>query len=368
MRMSASRNLLSSRRWLGLLCGGAGLWAACIVASATVSNFSLIPTEMLLGSFLVPVTAVVWCFDHRPDSELSAQRITFAFLGGGLLLTLALSIFEVGLYAGSPSNSFGSALTEELMKLCALGLASIWLRRFRSRDGIVLGATIGFGYAAFETSGYALNAFIADHSVADMVWTEILRALIAPVMHGLWTAILGGVLFRTASHTGRFRLTVRLCITYLLVSTLHGLWDSMATVSAILTSTPQQVIDIAPTDNPILRSSVPELISSLTGATFQKLLVFEAVQLLIAVSLSVAGMSLLLMVSDGWHRHSHSMSASSAACATGSRAKPNPYHSCDLNSYTGRRRISPQHARKPRQVRSGYGSATPCAQSLRPTR
>jgi RsiW-degrading membrane proteinase PrsW (M82 family) len=268
MRISATGNLLSSRRWLGLLYTGTTLWVACIVASATVWNFSLIPTEMLLGSFLVPVTAVVWCFDRRSDSELSAERIAVAFLSSGLLLMLALSILEDGLYAGSLSNSFGIALTEELLKLCALGLASIGLQRFRSRDGIVLGATIGFGYAAFETSGYALNAFMADHSLADMVWTEILRASIAPVMHGLWTAILGGFLFRTARHTGRLRLTSGLCVTYLLVSTLHGLWDSMATVSAILTSTPQQVFDLAPTDNPVLRSSVPDLISSLTGGCF----------------------------------------------------------------------------------------------------
>ena len=353
MRISAIGNLLSSRRWLGLLCTGTALWVACIVASATVWNFSLIPTELLLGSFLVPVTAVVWCFDHRSDSELSAERIAVAFLGGGALVMLVLSILEAGLFAGSLGNSFRIALTEELMKLFALALASIGLRRFRSRDGIVLGATIGFGYAAFETSGYALNAFIADHSLADLIWTEMLRAFLAPVMHGLWTAILGGVLFRAASHTGRLRLTAGLCVAYLLVSTLHGLWDSMASVSAILTSTPQRVFDLAPTDNPILRSSFPVLLSSLSGETFQKFLVFEAVQFLIAVFLSVVGIFVLLVISGVRRRPTHSMSPSSALRAKGFRSDPKPYRTCDLSSYTGRRRISPQHPHKLRRVRTG---------------
>jgi RsiW-degrading membrane proteinase PrsW (M82 family) len=368
MRTPASGHLLSSRRWLGLLCGGAALWVACIVASATVWNFSLIPTELLLGSFLVPVIAVVWCFDRRTDSELSAQRIAVAFLGGGSLVVVVLSILEAGLYAGSLSNSFGIALTEELMKLCALALASIGLRHYTTRNGIVLGATIGFGYAAFESSGYALNAFMADHSLADLVWTEILRASIAPVMHGLWTAILGGFLFRTASHTGRLRLTSGLCATYLLVSTLHGLWDSMATVSAILTSTPQRVFDLAPTDNPILRSSVPDLISSLTGEMFSKFLLFEAVQLLIAVSLSVVGVFVLLVISGAWRGPSHSRSAPLAPRVTGFRSDLRPFRTCHFRSYTARRRILPQYAHKARQARTGHGSAAPGAPSMRPAR
>ena len=321
LRISASGNLLGSRRWLRLLCAGAALWVACIVASAKVWNFSLIPTELLLGSFLVPVTAVVWCFDHRSGALLSTQRIAVAFLGGGALVMLAISILEAGLYAGSLSNSLRVALTEELMKLCALGLASIGLRHFRSQDGIVLGAAIGFGCTAFETSGYVLNAFVADHSLADLVLTVVLRSFVAPVMHGLWTAILGGVLFWAASHTDRLRLTAGLCVTYLFVSSLHALWDSMATVSAILTSTPQRVVDLAPTDNPILGSSARVLITSLSGETLQEFLVFEAVQFLIAVLLSVLGIAVLHWISGIGSRPSHLMSASSHSSAAAGSAR-----------------------------------------------
>jgi hypothetical protein len=73
----------------------------------------------------------------------------------------------------------------------------------------VLGAAVGLGFAAFESAGYAFNALFTSSglSLADLVETEVLRGILAPVGHGLWTAILGGVLFAAAARHGRLRLT-----------------------------------------------------------------------------------------------------------------------------------------------------------------
>ena len=59
-------------------------------------------------------------------------------------------------------------------------------------------------------------------SLTQLVQTELLRGLLAPVGHGLWTAILGGVLF-SASGRRHFALTGRLLLAYLGVSLLHAL-------------------------------------------------------------------------------------------------------------------------------------------------
>jgi hypothetical protein len=64
--------------------------------------------------------------------------------------------------------------------------------------------------------------------------TEILRGLLAPFGHGLWTAILGGLLFAT-TRAGRFRLTGSLVLGYLGVSLLHALWDSMHGIAVLVT-------------------------------------------------------------------------------------------------------------------------------------
>jgi hypothetical protein len=60
--------------------------------------------------------------------------------------------------------------------------------------------------------------------LAQLVATEIFRALLAPFLHIAWTAILGATIF-AASRRGAFRITPAVLGTYLLVATLHGLWD-----------------------------------------------------------------------------------------------------------------------------------------------
>jgi hypothetical protein len=104
-----------------------------------------------------------------------------------------------------------------------------------TRDGIVLGAAVGLGFAAFETAGYSFNAMFTERglSVTALVETELLRSVLAPVGHGLWTAILGGVLF-WGLRQGRW-LTGRLVLTYLWVAFLHALWDGSHDLAILVT-------------------------------------------------------------------------------------------------------------------------------------
>src|SRR6266511_3469410 len=111
------------------------------------------------------------------------------------------------------------------------------LPRYSMRDGIVLGAAVGFGFAAFESAGYAFNALFTTSgpSLLNLVETEVLRGILAPVGHGLWTAILGGALFAAAARRGRPRLRGAVAGWYLLVAALHGLWDGSQQLAVWLT-------------------------------------------------------------------------------------------------------------------------------------
>jgi hypothetical protein len=117
-------------------------------------------------------------------------------------------------------------LIEEAVKLVVLWWLTRRLPAYSMVNGMILGASVGFGFAAFESSGYALNALYASTgtSLGALVSVEAVRGLIAPVSHGLWTAIAGAVFFRERAN-GRFRVTGALVATYALVSSLHGLWD-----------------------------------------------------------------------------------------------------------------------------------------------
>lgn len=227
----------SRRPWLQMFLGGLGLWVATVVVTFATSNANLVPTIILLGSFLVPVTFVAYAFG-RAGQVVTAQRILTAFVYGGVLGVLGASLLEAEfLKQPSISTYLGVGLIEEAVKLAALWLVARRLPRYTMRDGIVLGAAVGFGFAALESAGYAFNALFTSNglSLVNLVETEVLRGILAPVGHGLWTAILGGALFATAARRGRLRPTGSVLGFYLLVAALHALWDAAQPIAVWLT-------------------------------------------------------------------------------------------------------------------------------------
>ncbi|BCB76291.1 hypothetical protein GCM10022251_25050 [Phytohabitans flavus] len=225
--------------WLKLFLVGAALWAATVLITFATLNVNLVPTVILLGSFLVPVTFVAFAF-ARADGVLTPQRIFTAFVVGGVLGVLGASVLESALLRQPSGLGFvGVGLIEEAVKLGALWLLSRHLTRYTVRDGMVLGASVGFGFAALESAGYAFTSLFTPSglSLLNVVETEALRGALAPVGHGLWTAILGGVLFATAARArnGRPRPRGSVFGWFLVVSALHAMWDAAGIVAVWLT-------------------------------------------------------------------------------------------------------------------------------------
>jgi RsiW-degrading membrane proteinase PrsW (M82 family) len=223
--------------WIRIFVTGLVLWSAAVLVTFATGNANLVPTIILLGSFLVPVAFVTYAFGHA-DEVVTAQRIFTAFVYGGVLGVLGASILEaVFLRQPSVPAYVGVGLIEEAVKLAALWLLARRLPRYTMRDGIVLGAAVGFGFAAFESAGYAFNALFTagGPSLLNLVETEVLRGILAPVGHGLWTAILGGTLFGVAARRGRLRLSRAVLGWYVVVALLHALWDASRGIAVWLT-------------------------------------------------------------------------------------------------------------------------------------
>lgn len=89
--MSTTSSTLS---WRGIFVTGLLLWIASVIVTALTSNTNMIPTVVLLGSFLVPTTAVVWYVDHYHSPELTGGLVARAFIVGGVMGVLAASILE----------------------------------------------------------------------------------------------------------------------------------------------------------------------------------------------------------------------------------------------------------------------------------
>jgi len=217
--------------WWSVLIIGLLLWAAAIGVTLITGNVITLPTIVLIGSFLVPVTGVVWYLDHDPSPALSPRRITAAFIIAGTLGVLAASLLEYYFVGTGALANFEVGLIEELVKTLLVVAVAWGIRTFHTRDGMVLGAAVGFGFAALESSGYALAALfvVQGHrlflSLDSVVVTELVRGVLAPFGHGMWTAIVGGAIF-AAARGNRVRY-LWILGAYLLVSVLHGAFDSI---------------------------------------------------------------------------------------------------------------------------------------------
>jgi RsiW-degrading membrane proteinase PrsW (M82 family) len=224
-----------NRDWLHLLLAGAGLFVVAMIVMFLTDNPNLYPTVILVGNFLVPVVFVLFLYDHQHLSALTPSTIAQSFVVGGMLGVLGASLLEPLLIPLSTNTDHGLTLSAALVaglieEGCKI-LAVIWVARRMQRDsmmdGLLLGAAAGMGFAALESTGYAFTAFVAsrDH-VGQSIVETILRGMLAPFGHGVWTAILAAVLFRYSAAT-HFRITGSVVLAYLFVALLHGLWDGL---------------------------------------------------------------------------------------------------------------------------------------------
>jgi RsiW-degrading membrane proteinase PrsW (M82 family) len=227
-------------RWWAVLLIGLALWAAAVGAMYLTGNIILLPTIVLLGSFLVPVTAISWYLDHDGSASLSPRRIVSAFIIAAVLGLIAASLLEFWLvYGTGPIGLLKVGFIEEFVKGAAIILLALGLRSYATRDGMVLGAAVGFGFAALETSGYALaSLFVVQGqqlflSLPSVVFTELVRGVLAPFGHGLWSAILGGVIFYAVRH-GRVRMIWSVLAAYIAVSLLHAGFDIFGSITGYI--------------------------------------------------------------------------------------------------------------------------------------
>jgi RsiW-degrading membrane proteinase PrsW (M82 family) len=223
-------------RWWLVFIIGLVLWLATIGAGVLTGDIILLPTIVLLGSFLVPVTAVIWYLDHDSSPELSPRRVISGFMVAGVLGIIGASVLEYFLLSAGLLGNLEVGLIEELVKGVLIVFMAWGITNFHLRDGMVLGATVGFGFAALESSGYALASLFVVYqhhlylSLDSVVVTELVRGLLAPFGHGAWSGFLGGVMFAVARHRGHIRLSWGVFGAYLLVSLLHAIFDSLNSI------------------------------------------------------------------------------------------------------------------------------------------
>jgi len=221
--------------WWKVLIAGGALWVLTIGTTVATRNANLVPTLILLGSFLVPFSVVLFAAE-RVSTTFPIASLMIAFFVGGVLGVLGASVLEAPLTAGGLGGFLLVGFIEEFVKAVVLVIMGRRLVPKTARQGALLGATVGAGFAAFESAGYAFNAALGRGGIdlVGLVQTEAIRSVLTPLGHVLWTAVLGAAIFAASRDGRRYRFRVGIVVTYVLVAVLHGLWDSMGGISTII--------------------------------------------------------------------------------------------------------------------------------------
>ena len=228
---------LPPRLWKILLAGGLVTWLIAAIVTEVTGDTILVPTVIIIGSFMVPVTMAAFALSRRRDGYLTTEEIVLGFLLAGTVGVVATALLETYLLPAARGTFIAVGVIEELGKGAVLLLVAHQVHHREPRDGMVLGAVVGAGFAAFESAGYALQTMLdnlKESTVIAILEIETFRAVLAPFGHITWTALVGGALF-AGSRGGRFHVSRGLVLTILGVITLHALWDQSSGWAVMLT-------------------------------------------------------------------------------------------------------------------------------------
>lgn len=199
-------------------------------------NTKLIPGLIIIGAFAVPISIVIFFMEVNAFRNISFYNVLRIFLVGGcasLIVTLLLYSFASSTGELDLLGTFITGVVEELGKLIIVYYFIKQTKRCNFiLSGMLIGATVGAGFAAFESAGYA-NGF-ADNEILQIASVDPLlnniyvRGLLSPGGHVVWAAITGSAIMMVK---GNYPLEISMLFNtkfikiFILPIILHALWD-----------------------------------------------------------------------------------------------------------------------------------------------
>ena len=218
------------RRWFWIFVSGLVLLFLVERTLVATGDPNYVPSAILLGAFLVPVTFTTYLYERLPDWEVPLPPLAICFVWGGVLGTVVAGTLE---YDVMKSLGFlpklGIGVIEEGAKLM-VPLVFYFLGRYRSEAaGIVLGVATAMGFAALETMGYGFTSLLLSKGNLGVLDEVLLgRGLMSPVGHAAWTGLVCAVLWRERLKVGHATFNWRVGGAFATAVILHALWDTFA--------------------------------------------------------------------------------------------------------------------------------------------
>jgi protease PrsW len=191
-------------------------------------NENLIPGLIMLGSVAVPLSLLVFFFEVNVPRNVSLYQVIKLVLVGGLLsIAVALVFFDLT-HLDNWMGAASAGIIEESAKALTL-LLVVKKPRYRwTLNGLLLGATVGTGFAVFESAGYALRAGLESGGPAMLANIQERGFLSVLGGHVLWTGLVGAALWRVRGNQS-FRkemwLDPRFLRVLVICMAMHMLWN-----------------------------------------------------------------------------------------------------------------------------------------------
>jgi protease PrsW len=189
-------------------------------------NINFLPGLIVVGAFAVPLTTLIFFWEMNAPQNIAIYRIIYVVFIGGILSMLAALVFFNLLK--NNINPITIGIVEELAKAVTV---IYFVRNQKYRyilNGLLIGAAVGAGFAAFETAGYALRSLLTG-SFETLYNTLLWRSVLAPGGHVAWAALIGAAFLR-ARENENFSLSIlvkpKFIRIFLLVVLIHALWDT----------------------------------------------------------------------------------------------------------------------------------------------
>jgi protease PrsW len=265
------------RKWLGRFGGWivfaifAGLWAYLLLVQLLAWHYRSGVTLLLgLGAFAVAALFLYQiCYRLTPADGIRPRFLLLVFAFGGLaayaLSRLIEPVFYV-LLGGAPGKTplaypWLATSTEELCKIAVVVVIARWVAIKSTRNGLFVGAAVGFGFAAFENVEKAfatymnadggfpvsdlrfvpVNALFA-HLASTLAFNTVLRSVLTPFAHPIWTALIAAAIF-AAYRSNRLHITPVVVIVFASVAVVHALWDFLPQIfNLVFVSSPNSAV------------------------------------------------------------------------------------------------------------------------------
>jgi protease PrsW len=223
---------LLRRRWLQIFVSGLLLLFLVERTLVATGDPNYIPSAILLGAFLVPVTFTTYLYERLPNWDVPLPPVAICFIWGGVLGTVVAGTLEFDVMRTLGFlPKLGIGVIEEGAKLI-LPLVFYFLGRYRSEAaGIVLGVATAAGFAGLETMGYGFVSLLASKGNLGVLDEVLLvRGLTSPAGHIAWTGLVCAVLWRERLKAGHATFNWRVGGAFATAAILHALWDTFASL------------------------------------------------------------------------------------------------------------------------------------------